>query len=73
MYNASNNNWLKTCNYLCMNTLKTRKKCFFGGCFSKEPETDIYINDNESYSDNKYRNKIHNIVKGLSGALNYNK
>ena len=53
-----------------MKTLNTGKKFFFWGYFSKAPQTDIYINDNQRYSDNKYLNKRYNIMKGLSGTLN---
>ena len=62
-----------TYNCLCNENFKHWKKIFFfWGYFSKAPQTDIYINDNQRYSDNKYLNKRYNIT-GLSGTLNFNK
>ena len=33
----------------------------------------VYVNYSQRYSDNKYLNKVHNIIKGLSETLNCNK
>ena len=53
-----------------MDTLKTGKRGFFEVTSQKYHKL-IYKNDNQSYSDNKYLNKLHNIIKDLSGTLNY--
>ena len=55
-----------------MNTLKGEKMFFFEVTSQKDHKL-IYINDKQRCSDNKYVNKEHNIIKGLSGTLNYNK
>ena len=55
-----------------MNTLKTEKCAFFKVTSQKHHKL-IYINNIQWYSDNKYLNKVHNIIKGLSGILNCNK
>ena len=54
-----------------MDTLKTGKRGFFEVTSQKHHKL-IYKNDNQSYSDNKYLNKVHNI-KDLLGTLNCNK
>ena len=57
-----------------MKTLKTGKTCaLFEVTSQKHQKKLIYINDNQRYSDNKYPNKMHNAIKGLSGTLNCNK
>ena len=55
-----------------MNTLNTGKNVFFEVTSQKHCKL-MYINDNQTYSDNKYLNKRHNIIKSLSGTLNFNK
>ena len=56
-----------------MNTFKTGKNCVFFEVTSQKHQKMVYINDIQRYSDNKYLNKVHNIIKGLSGTLNCNK
>ena len=72
-YNSRNNNWLMTYNRLCNEHFKHWKKCVFFKVTSQKHCRLMYINHNQRYSDNKYLNKRHNIIKGLSGTLNFNK
>ena len=72
-YNSRNNNRLKIYNYLCNEHFKIWKKCAFFEVTSQKHHKLIYINDNQRYGDNKYLNKVHNVIKGLSGTLNSNK
>ena len=46
---------------------------FFFEVTSQKHHKLIYINYNQRYSDNKYLNKVHNIIKDLSEPLNCNK
>ena len=62
-----------TYNFLCNEHLKYWKKCGFFEVTSQKHHKLIYINDIQKYSDIKYLNKRHNIIKGLSGTLNFNK
>ena len=72
-YNSRNNNWLMTYNRLCNEHFKHWKKCVFFKVTSQKHCRLMYINHNQRYSDNKYLNKRHNIIKGLSETLNFNK
>ena len=62
-----------TYNCLYNGHFKQWKKCVFFEVTSQKHRKLIYINDNQRYTDNKYLNKRHNIIKSLSGTLNFNK
>ena len=56
-----------------MDTLNTGKNVFFFEVTSQKHHKLVYINDNQRHSDNKYLNKVHNKIKGLSETLNFKK